>query len=122
MFFLTFKTQLLSPSRFKVRKIKKVYIQKSMLQTTVYLVDIITLGAVSCLFMVTIKCWNKCIKSFRIVFLDKYLSKLFLNKQKEVLTEVQYNCSAHRSVHLFIIAIRSHRHIKRKQPQITFLQ
>ena len=38
------------------------------------------------------------------------------------LEEVRYNCSAHRSAHLFIIGISSHSHIKRKQPQRTFLQ
>ena len=32
-----------------------------------------------------------------------------------------YNCSAHRSAHLFIIALSSQSHIKRKQPQITAL-
>ena len=31
--------------------------------------------------------------------------------------EVQYNCSAHVSVHLFIIAISSHSHKERKEPQ-----
>ena len=31
--------------------------------------------------------------------------------------EVQYNCSAHGSVHLFIIAISSHSHKERKEPQ-----
>ena len=36
------------------------------------------------------------------------------------LEEVRYNCSAHRSAHLFIIGIS--RHKKRKQPQRTFLQ
>ena len=36
--------------------------------------------------------------------------------------EVQYNCNAHRSAHLFLIAISSHSHIKRKQPQIIFLK
>ena len=36
--------------------------------------------------------------------------------------EVRYNCRAHRSAHLFILAIRSYSHIKRKQPQKTFLQ
>ena len=36
--------------------------------------------------------------------------------------EVQYNGSALRSAHLFIIAISSHSHIKRKQPQRIFLQ
>ena len=30
------------PSRFRVRKIKKFYIEKGMLQTTVYLVSIVT--------------------------------------------------------------------------------
>ena len=34
--------KLSSPSRFKVRKIKKMYIKKGMLQTTVYLVGILT--------------------------------------------------------------------------------
>ena len=38
-----------------------------------------------------------------------------------LLKEVQYNCSTHRSAHLFIIAISSHSHINRKQPQRTFL-
>ena len=36
--------------------------------------------------------------------------------------EVRYNCSAHRSAHLFIKAISSHNHIRWKQPKITFLQ
>ena len=36
--------------------------------------------------------------------------------------EVQYNYSAHRSAHLFIIAISNHSHIKRKQPQRTFFR
>ena len=36
--------------------------------------------------------------------------------------EVWYNCSAHRSAHLFIIEISSHRHIKRKRPQRILLQ
>ena len=37
--------------------------------------------------------------------------------------EVRYNCSTHRSAHLFIIiAISSHSYIRRKQPQRTFLQ
>ena len=31
--------------------------------------------------------------------------------------EVQYNCSTHGSVHLFIIAISSHSHKERKKPQ-----
>ena len=34
--------------------------------------------------------------------------------------EVQYNCSAHVSVHLFIIAISSHSHKERKEPQFFF--
>ena len=34
--------------------------------------------------------------------------------------EVQYNCSAHGSVHLFIIAISSHSHKERKEPQFFF--
>ena len=36
--------------------------------------------------------------------------------------EVRYNCNAHRSAHHFMIAISSHSHITRKQPQGTFLQ
>ena len=36
--------------------------------------------------------------------------------------EVRYNCNAHRSAHHFMIAISSHSHITRKQPQRTFLQ
>ena len=36
--------------------------------------------------------------------------------------EIRYNCSADRSAQLFIIAISSHCHIKRKQPQKIFLQ
>ena len=39
-----------------------------------------------------------------------------------ILKEVRYNCSAHRSAHLFIIARSSHSHIKRKQPQRIFLK
>ena len=39
-----------------------------MLQTTVYLVNMITLGAVSSLFGVVISFENKCMKSFGIVF------------------------------------------------------
>ena len=31
--------------------------------------------------------------------------------------EVQYNCSAHGSAHLFIIAISSHSHKERNEPQ-----
>ena len=34
--------------------------------------------------------------------------------------DVQYNCSAHCSLHLFIIAISSHRHKKLKEPQFFF--
>ena len=34
--------------------------------------------------------------------------------------EVQYNCSAHGSAHLFIIAISSHSHKERKLPQFFF--
>ena len=34
--------------------------------------------------------------------------------------EVQYNCSAHGSVHFFIIAISSHSHKERKEPQFFF--
>ena len=34
--------------------------------------------------------------------------------------EVQYNCSAHRFVHLFIIATSSHNHKERKEPQFFF--
>ena len=55
-FILSKHNQLLSPSRFKVRKIKKVHIKKGMLQTSVYLVSIITLGAVSCLLRVAKRC------------------------------------------------------------------
>ena len=36
--------------------------------------------------------------------------------------EIRYNCSADRSAQHFIIAISSHCHIKRKQPQKIFLQ
>ena len=36
--------------------------------------------------------------------------------------EVQYSWSAHCSAHLFIIAISSHSHAERKQPQRIFLQ
>ena len=36
--------------------------------------------------------------------------------------EVQYNCSAHPSVHLFIIVISSHSHVRQKQQKRTFLQ
>ena len=43
-------------------------------------------------------------------------------RPKSLLKDVPYNYSAHRSAHLFIIAISSHSHIKRKQPQIIFLQ
>ena len=39
-----------------------------------------------------------------------------------LLKELQYNWSAHRSTHLFIIALSSHSDIKRKQPQILFFQ
>ena len=39
-----------------------------------------------------------------------------------MLKEVRHNCSAHRSEHLFIIAISSHSYIKRKQPLRIFLQ
>ena len=34
--------------------------------------------------------------------------------------EVQYNCSAHGSAHYFIIAISSHNHKDRKEPQFFF--
>ena len=37
-----------------------------------------------------------------------------------ILKEVRYNCSAHLSVHLFIIAISSHVHIRPKQLQRIF--
>ena len=50
---------------------------------------------------------------------------LLINELKGVffsLKEVRYNCSVHRSAHLFIIAISSHSYIRRKQRQITFLQ
>ena len=40
----------------------------------------------------------------------------------DYIKEVWYNCSVHRSADLFIIEIPSHSHIKRKQPQIIFLQ
>ena len=46
-FILSKHNELLYPSRFKVRKIKKMYIRKGILQTTVCLVSIINLGAVS---------------------------------------------------------------------------
>ena len=36
--------------------------------------------------------------------------------------DVRYNCSEHRSLHLFVIAISSHSHIRRNQPQRTFFQ
>ena len=36
------------------------------------------------------------------------------------LKQVRYNCTAHRSAHLFIIAISSHSHIKWKQPRSIF--
>ena len=39
-----------------------------------------------------------------------------------LLKEVRYNCSAHGSAHFFIIAISSHSHKERKQPQIILLQ
>ena len=39
-----------------------------------------------------------------------------------VFKEVRHDCSEHRSAHLFTIAISSHSHIKRKQPQRIFLQ
>ena len=35
---------------------KKVYIKKVMFQTTTYLVNILTLGVLSCLFRVAIRC------------------------------------------------------------------
>ena len=35
--------------------------------------------------------------------------------------EVQYNCSAHGSAHLFIIAISSHSHKEQKEPQFFLL-
>ena len=38
-------------------------------------------------------------------------------RPKSLLKDVPYNYSAHRSAHLFIIAISSHSHVKRKQPQ-----
>ena len=38
------------------------------------------------------------------------------------LKEVRYNCIAHRSAHLFMTAMSSHSHIRRKSPKITFLQ
>ena len=40
---------------------------------------------------------------------------------KSIFKEVRYNCSAHRSAHLFMIVISSHSHIKSKQPQRIFL-
>ena len=40
----------------------------------------------------------------------------------KLLKEVQCNCSTVRSAHLFIITISSHSHIRRRQPQKTFLQ
>ena len=55
-FILLKHEQLLSPIRFNVRKTKKVYIKKGMLQTTVYLVSMTTLGAVSFLLRVAIRC------------------------------------------------------------------
>ena len=46
----------------------------------------------------------------------------YIQLSYDILKEVRYNCSAHRSAHLFIIARSSHSHIKRKQPQRIFLQ
>ena len=39
----------------------------------------------------------------------------------QYLKELRYNCSVHRSAHLFIIATSSHSHLKRKKSQIIFL-
>ena len=49
-------------------------------------------------------------------------AKLKNGFHRVVFKEVRYNCSTHRSAHLFIIAISSHSYIRRKQPQRTFLQ
>ena len=53
-FYFILSKQLLSPSRFRVRKTRKVCLKKGMWQTTVYLVGI--LGSVSCLLRVAITC------------------------------------------------------------------
>ena len=73
--------------------------------------------------LVAYKAFSKNKKRSGANFSDVF-SALFLNENIYTLhsiKEVRYNCSAHRSAHLFIIAISSHSHIRRKQPQRTFL-
>ena len=60
-----------------------VFFKKDMLQTTVYLFNIITPGAVSCLFRVAISVKTSSLKVLE-GFLDKYFSKQLLNKQNIV--------------------------------------
>ena len=48
---------------------------------------------------------------------------ILINKDFVSFKEVLYSCSEHHSAHLFIIAIRSHSHIKQKQTKnFSFMQ
>ena len=58
----------------------------------------------------------------QISFMCQDEKPLCLLQQRKTFKEVWYNCSAHSSVHLFIIEISSDNHIKRKQPQWMSLQ
>ena len=65
-------------------------------------------------------------RSVTSFYITRFYYLYFVNWEShfpnEYIKEVWYNCSKHRSAHLFMTEIRSHSHIKRKQPQIIFLQ
>ena len=53
---------------------------------------------------------------FRVFWSHSRRLKMF----SVTIKEVQYNCSAHDSAHLFIIGISNHSHKERKEPQFFF--
>ena len=68
---------------------------------------------------ITVLLANSLLPEYAAWWATQVLTSLFLYK---CFKEVRHNCSAHRSAHLFVIALSSHNHVRRKHPKRTFLQ